>query len=277
MMKYTLPDYKAAARHIRSQVEKVPETAVILGSGLGGIAACAKNAVAVPFEEIPSFPVSTVGSHEGKLILGEVEGVPALLLSGRIHHYEGYDFEEVVFPVRVLKLLGVKRLLVTNAAGGVNERFSVGDFMLIRDQINFTACSPLKGPEEPEFGPRFFDMTQAYDREYLQLARSVAKELGLPVQEGVYFYMPGPQFETPAEIRAIRLLGGDAVGMSTVAEVMAARQAGIRMLGISFISNLAAGMSGQPISDEEVVRNAASKAEDFQRLVIRILTKMERG
>lgn len=276
-MQYTLPDYKAAARHIRSQVEKIPETAVILGSGLGGLAAYAQNAVSIPYEEIPSFPVSTVGSHEGRMVIGEVGGTPSLLLSGRIHHYEGYDFEEVVFPVRVLKLLGVKRMIVTNAAGGVNQEFSVGDFMLIRDQINFTACSPLKGPEIPEFGPRFFDMTQAYDREYLALARSVAGDLNLPVQEGIYFYMPGPQFETPAEICAIRTLGGDAVGMSTVAEVMAARQAGIRVLGISFISNLAAGMSGQPLSDEEVVRNAAEKSEAFQQFVIRILTKMERG
>ena len=276
-MKYTLPDYKAAARHIRSQAEQVPETAVVLGSGLGGLAACAKNAVSIPYEEIPSFPVSTVGSHEGRMVIGEVEGVPALLLSGRIHHYEGYDFEEVVFPIRVLKLLGVKRLIVTNAAGGVNQRFSVGDFMLIRDQINLTACAPLKGPEEPAFGPRFFDMTEAYDRKYLELARMAAKEQDLSVQEGVYFYMPGPQFETPAEINAIRLLGGDAVGMSTVAEVMAARQAGIRVLGISFISNLAAGMSGQPVSDEEVVRNASEKAACFQNFVIQILKRMERG
>ncbi len=276
-MLYTLPDYKAAARHIRSHVQQVPQTAVILGSGLGGLASRAQDTVVIPYEEIPSFPVSTVGSHAGEMVAGQVGGVPVLMLSGRIHHYEGYDFEQVVFPIRVLKLLGIKRLIVTNAAGGVNESFSVGDFMLICDQINLTACAPLKGPEEPEFGPRFFDMTRAYDPALLELAQKTAESLSLPVRQGVYFYMPGPQFETPAEIRAIRLLGGDAVGMSTVAEVMAARQAGIRVLGISFISNLAAGISGAPISDEEVVANAAVRAPVFEQYVAAVLAQMERA
>ena len=276
-MDYALTDYQAAAGYVRSRLGTVPETAVILGSGLGGLTGAVERKTTIPYGEIPNFPVSTVSSHQGNFVAGQLKGNPVLLLSGRIHHYEGYSFEQVVFPVRVLKLLGVKRLIVTNAAGGVNQGFSVGDFMLIRDQINFTACAPLKGPEEPSFGPRFFDMTQAYDREYLALARRTAENLNIPVQEGVYFYMPGPQFETPAEIRAIRLLGGDAVGMSTVAEVMAARQAGIRVLGISFISNLAAGMSGAPLSDDEVVSNAVQKAACFQRFVTGIIKEMERG
>lgn len=263
---------RGAADEIRRRLSgRVPQTAVVLGSGLGVLTAEVQDAVRIPYGEIPGFPVPTVASHAGELVAGRLGGKEALLLSGRFHYYEGFDFMQVVFPIRVLHLLGVKTLILTNAAGGVDESFAVGDIMLITDQINLMACGPLRGPEQPEFGPRFFDMCDAYTHALYPLVRGAAEQSGIPLREGTYFYMAGPQFETPAEIRAIRQLGGSAVGMSTVVEAMAAHQCGMQLIGLSFISNLAAGMSGSAVSDEEVVANGRKYAQRFAELVRKVL------
>ncbi|MDD6174203.1 MAG: purine-nucleoside phosphorylase [Firmicutes bacterium] len=269
-------DCRAAAQEITQRLAgRIPRTAVVLGSGLGLLTEQAESPVRIPYDEIPNFPRPTVASHKGEMVCGSLAGQPVLLLSGRFHHYEGFAFSQVVFPVRVLHLLGVKNLILTNAAGGVNHAFSVGDLMMITDQINLMACSPLAGAEDLRFGPRFFDMCDAYTHSLFPLVRSAAEEAGVVLREGTYFYMPGPQFETPAEIRAIRLLGGDAVGMSTVAEAMAAHQCGMKLIGLSFISNPAAGMTGQAVSDDEVVANSRQFAGGFAALVKNILCRLE--
>ncbi len=253
---------------------RIPDTAVVLGSGLGVLTEQVRDAIRIPYAQIPNFPCTTVASHKGELVCGKLGEKSVLLLSGRFHHYEGFDFSQVVFPVRVLHLLGVKNLILTNAAGGVNESFSMGDFMMITDQINLMACAPLAGKEQLQFGPRFFDMCDTYTHALFPSVRSAAGKAGVTLREGTYFYMPGPQFETPAEIRAIRLLGGDAVGMSTVVEAMAAHQCGMNLIGISFISNLAAGMTNQAVSDDEVVANGKQFAHRFAALVQNILQEL---
>lgn len=264
--------YERAADFIRQRAEQggqpLPEICMVLGSGLGRLADEMTKAVTLPYEEIPGFPRSTVESHAGLLKIGQLEGRPTAVLSGRFHYYEGYDMETVAFYVRVMYLLGVKKLVLTNAAGGVNEGFQVGDLMLIADHIKLCAESPSRGAIDSRLGQRFFDMTHTYSPALRQTARDCAARLGIPLREGTYFFMAGPQFETPAEIRAIRLLGGDAVGMSTVAEAIAASQCGLEVLGISCITNLAAGMvPGTLVSDQEVTQNAALAADNFCRLM----------
>ena len=260
---------------VRRHTDFVPEVAVVLGSGLGGFADMVKQAAVVPYSEIPGFPVSTAPGHAGKLIFGTLAGKRLVCLSGRFHSYEGYDFEQLTQPVRLLKLLGVRALVVTNAAGGVNERYRPGDFMLIADQIKLNGSSPLRGRNVDEFGPRFFDVTRMYTPELRALAKTCADELGIRVQEGVYFFMPGPQFETPAEIRAIRALGGDAVGMSTVTEALTAAHCGLPLLGISVITNLAAGMTGAAVTGEEVNETGAAVAGRFSRYLTKIVEEMD--
>lgn len=249
--------YEASAAYIRSRLPFQPETAVVLGSGLGKLADEAEEAVRIPYAEIPGFPRSTVPSHAGVLVCGRLQDTPVIVLSGRFHYYEGYSPETVSFYVRVLKLLGVRKLILTNAAGGVNLSYRVGDFMLISDHIKFFNMSPVRGEEQPAFGSRFFDCSRLYSPRMRDIAKRCADKLGLKVREGVYFYMPGPEFETPAEIRAIRLLGGDAVGMSTAAEAVAAAQCGLEALGITCITNMAAGViPDSVVSDAEVNGNA---------------------
>lgn len=267
--------YEEAAAYIRERVGEIPPTAIVLGSGLGTLARQAEGAVSLPYGDIPHFPRSTVESHAGCMVCGRLQGCPVLLLSGRFHYYEGYSFETVCFYVRVLHLLGVKQLVVTNAAGGVNESFQAGDFMMITDHIKLAAESPARGAVLPAFGSRFFDMSRAYTPRLQAVARAAAKELDIPLREGVYFFMAGPQFETPAEIRAIRLLGGDAVGMSTVAEVISAAQCGMEVLGISCITNMAAGViPDSTVSDDEVTETAAAVSDRFAALVTAILKKL---
>ena len=210
----------------------LPKTALVLGSGLGYLADELEDAVRIPYEDIPHFPVSTVASHAGFFAVGSLGGTPLIILSGRSHYYEGYAFSTVTFYVRVLQMLGVKTLILTNAAGGVNTAFSVGDLMLITDHIKLCTDSPARGPADERLGARFFDMTHTYTPRLQEIARRTAAELSVPLREGVYFYMGGPQFETPAEIRMIRLLGGDAVGMSTVPEAIVAAQSGMELLGV---------------------------------------------
>lgn len=276
-MNIPLEQYRQAADYIRARLTGQPEACLVLGSGLGRLADEVEDAVRIPYADIPGFPRSTVASHASTMLCGRLCGRRVIVMAGRFHYYEGYDMETAAFYVRVMHLLGVGRLLLTNAAGGVNPDFRVGDFMLITDHIKLCAETPARGAEEPAFGPRFFDMTRTYSPALLALARTCAQTLGQPLREGVYFFMAGPQFETPAEIRAIRLLGGDAVGMSTVPEAIAAAQCGMEVLGISCITNMAAGMVPQStVSDDEVTVNAALASERFIRLMKAVLGAMER-
>jgi len=251
----------------------LPETGVVLGSGLGPFADEIEAEYAIPYAEV-GIPASTVQSHEGKLIFGRVAGRRVVAQKGRLHFYEGYELEQVVLPVRLMARLGARNLVVTNASGGVNQGFEVGDIMLITDQIKFFDVSPLRGPNPDELGGRFPDMSYAYDRGLRALARVAANDCGTELREGVYFYMPGPQFESPAEIRAIRALGGDAVGMSTVHEVIAAVHCGLRVLGFSLITNMAAGVLDQKLSDEDVVEAAKLAGSRFSKLMTRVIGAM---
>jgi purine-nucleoside phosphorylase len=241
-----------AASAVRARARLKPALGVVLGSGLGAFAEALEDAVVVPFREIPHFPVSTVAGHDGALVVGLVAGVPVAALKGRAHFYEGYPLEDVVFPVRVLGRLGVRTLVVTNAAGAISTAFRPGEIMLLADHINLVG-NPLVGPNEPALGPRFPDMSETYDRDLRKLARRACEEAGVRCHEGVYVAFTGPSYETPAEIRMARILGADAVGMSTVPEVIAARHLGMRVLGLSCLTNMAAGVSDRPLDHDEVL------------------------
>ncbi|SCW27402.1 purine-nucleoside phosphorylase [Paenibacillus tianmuensis] len=269
-----LKNIKEAAEYIRGKYPEKPEISLILGSGLGVLADLVEGGVTIPYEDIPHFPVSTVEGHAGELLLGKVEGKHVLMMKGRFHMYEGYGVETVSFPVRVMKELGVEKLLVTNAAGGINTSFEVGDLMLIRDHINFTFRNPLIGPNHNELGVRFPDMSEAYSRRLRETAKEVGAEQGLKLQEGVYLGLLGPSYETPAEIRMMRTLGGDAVGMSTVPEVLVARHAGMEVLGFSCISNMAAGILDQPLSHAEVMETTERAKPKFLKLVLGIISRI---
>lgn len=262
-----------AAAYIEQYLGRA-DIGIILGSGLGGYISEIQDARTLDYSDIPGFPVSTVAGHAGKLHLGTLFNKKVLLMQGRFHAYEGYPIEDVTLPIRVMAKLGIKSLIVTNAAGGVNEAFKPGDLMLIDDFINFAGRNPLFGPNLDEFGPRFPDMTYSFDRELLKLAQEKAQACGLKVQKGVYCWFMGPNYETPAEIRAARVLGADAVGMSTVPEVLVARHCGIRVLGISCITNMAAGILDQPLNHQEVVETGKRVQNDFQKYVSAILKDM---
>ena len=248
---------------------------MILGSALGSLASDIKNPVEIPYEDIPDFLVSTVKSHAGKLILGELYGRKVVCMSGRFHYYEGYDYEQLVAPVRLFKLLGVENMILTNAAGGINTGYKPGDLMIIRDHINLAGASPLRGPNDDRIGPRFFDVCNAYDEGLRTLAKSLAKECSLRIQEGVYAYQTGPHFETPAEIRFLRMAGADAAGMSTVTEALTAAHCGLKTLAISLISNMAAGVNNNRVDGEEVDYVAAQSAKEFKKYLSSILAHME--
>lgn len=260
-----------AARALKEKLPFVPEVGLILGSGLGVMADTLDNPVVIKYEDIPHFPVSTVAGHAGELVAGEIEGKKAVVMKGRFHLYEGYDVQQVTLPIRVMKALGVGTMVITNAAGGINESFEPGDLMLIRDHINFMFKNPLIGPNDDSLGVRFPDMSEPYSGRLGELARKVAESQGLSLREGVYLGLLGPSYETPAEIRMMRTLGADAVGMSTVPEVIAARHAGLEVLGISCISNMAAGILDQPLSHKEVMETAERVREQFVQLVRGVL------
>jgi purine-nucleoside phosphorylase len=267
--------YKRSADYLREKLPVSPEVAIVLGSGLGRLADQVESKITIPYTDIPGFPQSTVESHAGVLVSGVLGGKNVVMMSGRFHVYEGYSPKTVSFYVRVLHLLGVKKLILTNAAGGVNQAFNVGDFMLITDHIKFFAESPVRGNLIPEFGERFFDLSTVYSPRMRDITRKIADELGIKLHDGVYFYMPGPEFETPAEIRAIRILGGDAVGMSTVFEAITAAQCGIEVLGISCITNMAAGIIPNSIvSDAEVTMTAAQVSESFCNLMKSVISSI---
>ena len=263
-----------ATAFIQKQLSEKPHVGLILGSGLGMLADEIENPVKIKYDVIPGFPVSTVEGHAGQLVIGELEGVNVIAMQGRFHFYEGYGLDAVTFPVRVMKQLGVEKLFVTNAAGGVNESFEPGNLMLITDHINNTGQNPLMGPNDNEQGVRFPDLSQAYDRKLQSLAKDVATELSLDLKAGVYVWNTGPSYETPAEIKMLQKVGGDAVGMSTVPEVIVARHVGLDVLGISCISNMAAGILDQPLNHEEVIETTEKVREDFLRFVKTILSKV---
>ncbi|MGM0523472.1 MAG: purine-nucleoside phosphorylase [Bacillota bacterium] len=263
-----------ATAFIQKQLSEKPQVGLILGSGLGMLADEIDHPVKIKYDVIPGFPVSTVEGHAGQLVIGELEGVSVIAMQGRFHFYEGYGLDAVTFPVRVMKQLGVEKLFVTNAAGGVNEAFEPGNLMLITDHINNTGQNPLMGPNDNEQGVRFPDLSQAYDRKLQSLAKDVATELSLDLKAGVYVWNTGPSYETPAEINMLQKVGGDAVGMSTVPEVIVARHVGLDVLGISCISNMAAGILDQPLNHEEVIETTEKVREDFLRFVKTILSKV---
>lgn len=257
----------------------LPRLAVVLGSGLGKLADLIQDPVAIPYHEVPHFPVSTVEGHAGRLVIGDLpapsgERTPIVAFQGRFHLYEGYPAHQVVFPIRCLGRLGVRAFVITNAAGGINPGFQPGDLMVISDHLNLTGQNPLMGSHDDRLGPRFPDMSAAYDEELRGLLRGCAGDLGLRLQEGVYCVLSGPSYETPAEVRMLQRLGADACGMSTIPEVVACRQMGVRVLGISLISNLAAGIARHPLTHAEVIETAQRVAEDFTRLVAAVTPRL---
>lgn len=260
---YTCEYFQRSADFLKAETGRSPETAVILGSCLGPFAQAIEDPVEIDYADIPNFLLSTVDSHAGKLIFGTVSGKQVACMSGRFHSYEGYAFEQLVIPIRVLKLLGVKAAILTNAAGAVNTGYRPGDVMVIRDHIKLNGDSPLRGPNVDAFGPRFFDTSRMYTPELRELAVKCAKDSPLRVHQGTYMFFPGPQFETPAEIRAARVLGADAVGMSTVTEALTAAHCGLPLLALSVMTNMAAGVLDQPLSGQEVDETARRVAGPF--------------
>ncbi|MFD0694909.1 purine-nucleoside phosphorylase [Paenibacillus sp. GCM10027628] len=260
-----------AAAYIRKETGIQPQIGLILGSGLGVLADLIEQPIVVDYARIPHFPVSTVEGHAGELVVGTIQGKQVLVMKGRFHAYEGYGAETVSFPVRVMKELGVKTLIVTNAAGGINTSYQVGDLMVISDHLNLTFRNPLIGPNDNALGARFPDMSEAYSKRLRKLAHDVAASQSFMLQEGVYVGLLGPNYETPAEIRMFRTLGGDAVGMSTVPEVIVARHAGIEVLGFSCISNMASGILDQPLSHDEVMETTEKVKPKFLKLVLGII------
>lgn len=269
--------YERAAAAVRSRSDCRPAVALVLGSGLSGLADAVEEPDIISYEDIPHWPVSTVSGHGGRLVLGKLEGNDIIVMQGRAHFYEGYSMQQITLPARIMSLLGVKILILTNAAGGINESYTPGDLMLIRDHLNLLGLAghnPLRGPNDEELGPRFPDMTEPYDRSLRQLAHTLAGEQGFSLQEGVYAYVAGPSYETPAELRYLRIIGADAVGMSTVPSVIVARHAGVRVLGISTITNMALPdpTPGQTLSHDEVLETGKIAIPRLTRL-IRALVK----
>jgi purine-nucleoside phosphorylase len=271
------PRIAASVAQLRSKTSLQPKVALVLGSGLGAFADTLTGGVAVPYGEIAGMPVSAVEGHAGKLVIGEAEGLAVAAMQGRVHLYEGHDPCDVVFGLRLMLSLGAKTVILTNAAGGIKAGFAVGDLMLIEDHLNLTGKNCLVGTNEAHLGPRFVDLTEAYDRRLGVLAMESARWLGFELKRGVYAGLLGPTYETPAEIKMLRTLGADAVGMSTVLETIAARHMGARVLGISCITNLAAGMSGQPLNHEEVQETAVKVRDRFVGLIQTVLREIATG
>jgi purine-nucleoside phosphorylase len=263
-----------AVRYIRGRSALQPEVGVILGSGLGDVVDAVEIETSIPYSEIPGAKASTVLGHQGRMIFGHANGRRVVVMQGRVHFYEGYEMHEVMFLSRVIGRLGIRQLIVTNAAGGVNTSYVAGDLMLISDHINMMGLNPLRGPNVEALGVRFPDMSEAYPESLRAIARDVAKEIGIDVKEGVYLALSGPTYETPAEIRAFRVLGADAVGMSTVPEVLAMSHMGIPVLGISCITNMAAGILKQKLTHQEVIDTTTRVQKQFTALVLGVLKKV---
>jgi purine-nucleoside phosphorylase len=277
---YTREDYEEAAGYIQGRTQHRPEVGMVLGSGLNPLAQVVEDADLIPYQEIPHFPQPSVEGHSGHLVMGKLGATTVMIMQGRVHFYEGYPMQQIVLPIRVMQVMGIQTLIVTNAAGGLDPSFRPGELMLIKDHINLpgmTGANPLFGPNDPSLGPRFPDMSQAYDPELLCIAREVAQGNQIPFQEGVYAALSGPSFETPAEIRFLRMIGADAVGMSTGPEVTVARHSGIRVLGVSGISNvaLAEPTPGQEASHEEVLAAGQQIVPRLTNLVLGVLARLE--
>ena len=263
-----------SVEYIKKRIKEQPAIGIILGSGLGILANEIENKIEIDYKDIPFCPVTTIPGHAGKLIFGYLGGKCVLCMSGRCHYYEGYEPEQLTMGIGVFKLLGVEGVVITNAAGGINTAFKEGTIMLITDHIGFLAPSSLRGPNIPELGERFFDMTEAYDKKYLRIARAAAGNIDFDVKEGVYMFFKGPNYETPAEIKAARILGADAAGMSTVPEVVACAHCGLKVLGISVITNMAAGSLDKKLNHAEVMETAERMKSVFKDYVKEIIREM---
>ena len=264
---FTQDNYREAADYLKSKLNFTPEALLVLGSGLGQVANELEDSTAIPYSEIPHFRTSTAPGHAGRLVAGRLSGRKLLCMQGRLHIYEGYTPAEVSFPVRLASMLGATRLVLTCACGGINMAYSVGDLVMLTDYINLTHPGPLVGMDITGFDARFVDMSYAFDREYIALAKAKASALDTALGEGVYFYMPGPQFETPAEIKAARVLGGDLVGMSVVSEVIMARRMGMRVAGFGLVTNMAAGILDVPLTQDEIFTEGEKARERFSGLL----------
>lgn len=270
-MEQVVRKMEEAVQTIEEKIDVKPVVGLILGSGLGDLAEEIESPVKIKYSDIPHFPISTVAGHAGQLVIGELHGVNVLAMQGRFHFYEGYSMKEVTFPVRVMKGLGVETLVVTNACGGINASFQAGDLMVIEDHLNMTGTNPLIGPNDEKLGPRFPDMSRAYDPELIGLAEQTADRLGISIQKGVYAGISGPSFMTPAELKMLRTLGADALGMSTVPEVIVANHTGIRVLGISCVTDMAIAEELEPLTHEQVVATADRTRPKFIKLVKEIV------
>ena len=265
-----------AYEDLKSKIDFKPELAITLGSGLGKLADVVEVEAEISYREIKAFPVSTAPGHKGRFVFTHIHGVPTVIMQGRVHRYEGYTAQDIVLPTRLMGLMGAKTLIVTNAAGGVNKNFNIGDLMIIRDHIVQFVESPLIGQNIKELGTRFPDMTEVYNKEYGDLIEEIAKEKGLPIQNGVYCQFSGPQYETPAEVKMVGVLGGDAVGMSTGIESLAARHMGMKVAGITLVTNLAAGISDVELSEQEVIDAGEAASEYFIDLVLEFIKRMNK-
>ena len=271
---------ESAAQFIRKKLAArkhlgLPRIAIVLGSGLGDFANDLKDSVAIPYSEIPHFPQSTAIGHAGRLVVGKLGDLTLAAMQGRVHQYEGYDSKQAAFPMRVFSRLGLKAVILTNAAGGINPSYGQGALVLLTDHINLQGTNPLIGPNDDRFGPRFPDLTEAYDKAFRKLALDEAKKLKIKLQEGVYAALSGPSYESPAEIRYLRTIGADLVGMSTVPEVIVARHMGIRVLAISCVTNMAAGLSGETINHEEVLEIGRRVRGTFLSLLTAVMPRMQ--
>lgn len=271
----TYKEYLEGADFLKSKIgDFKPKHLLVLGSGLNSIAETFENPVIIDYKEVPHMPVSTAPDHKGRFVFGYLENVPVMVMQGRIHYYEGYEPWQLTYPIRLAKLLGVENLILTNAVGAINENIKPGELILITDVIKFACPNPLRGQNIPEFGPRFNDMTNIFTKEYRQIAKECAKELNIPIHEGVYMYTQGPQFETPAEIRAFRILGADIVGMSTVPESIVAAHCNMKILGIAFASNMAAGILDREISVQEINENCEKAVDSYHKLLLSVIPKL---
>lgn len=261
--------------YIQSKIKEIPKIAIVLGSGLGNLVNNIKEQIVIPYKDIPHFPISTVQGHKGELIFGKINNIPIIAMNGRFHYYEGYDLKDVTYPIRIFSLLKVETLILTNAAGGINNSFQKGDLMIINDHLSFFAESVLRGPNMDEFGERFIDMTSTYDKEYIEILKKVMTNVCGTYHEGVYAYMKGPTYETPAEIKALKTLGADAVGMSTVPEAVVAHHSKIRIAGITCITNMAAGITNEVLNHEDVKETALKCETNFKKVVCEFINEIK--
>ncbi len=266
--------YQSVANYIRKEIKSTPKIGIVLGTGLNDALRDMVVEAVIPYSEIPDFPVSTAPGHQGRFLFGSLSGKDVIVMQGRFHYYEGYSMEQIVLPIRAMDALGVETLLVTNASGGINENYTPGEIVLISDHIKFDLESPLRGKNDESLGPRFFDMTKAYTPELRVIAKGAGERVGFSLKEGVYAYMGGPQFETPAEIRMLRLLGADLVGMSTVPEVIAAVHSGMKVLGFSCVTNMAAGMENGGLNHAVIDRAEEDGEERMRKLLCEVVASL---